>query len=121
MVGAERVIRGTVLSTEDLPGDPISDNLPDWWVAAVQPEETLRGPVDAAPLQVRYQGSPSACCYRMPHLAAGEEGVLLLHPDDVTGHPGPALVVVDPLDVQPASELERLRSLLASPPQPPVL
>ena len=121
MLGAERVIRGTVISTEDLPGDPIGDNASDWWVGTFQPQDTLRGPVDTASIQVRYQASDSQCCYQMPRLLAGKEQILLLYPDTVTGHPGPELVVTDPLDVEAPGELERMRSLLASPPQSPTL
>jgi hypothetical protein len=87
MASAERVIRGTVVEVEDLP-DGDSDNLPDWWVATVQPRNTLRGPVQVEPLAVRVQGGPNPCCRQMPRLEPGREQLMFLFPDDVTGSPG---------------------------------
>jgi len=118
MAGAERVIRGTVLSVADL-SDPESDNLPDWWEATVQPRYTLHGPVEIDPIQVRYQGGDNPCCVDMPRLAPGDDADLLIYPDTITGHPGPARVIADPLDRQLPRDEPRLRSLLASPPRPP--
>ncbi|HVV83222.1 MAG TPA: hypothetical protein VHE35_09080 [Kofleriaceae bacterium] len=114
MQSADRVLRGTVTAVTDLPDGPGPLDGPDWWEATVQPRNTLRGPVEVDPIAVRFDAAGERL-EDPPRLEVGVQSILLLQPDTVSGH-GPGLVVTDPLDVQPAHELERLRSLLASPP-----
>ena len=122
MVGANRVILGAVQSTQRLPG-PISDNLPEWWEAQVAVDGTLDGPPPTVTpyYTVRFEGSQNECCIHMPKLHVGDQSILLLYPDTVTGQGGDAFLVMDPLDVQRAQDLDRLQALLGAAPQPPPL
>ena len=119
MRDADAVVVATVTSAAELPGQPISDDLPDWWQATVTPTSTLRGTIATGPIAVRFDGSHSACCYRAPKLAVGQQAVLILYPDTMSQLPGDAYLVVDPLDVQAIGERDRMAALLASPPTCP--
>jgi len=122
MMGADRVILGAVQSVQRLPG-PVTDNLPEWWEAQVAVDGTLRGPnpTTSPYYPVRYEGSQNECCYRMPKLHVGDQAILLLYPDTMTGQPGDAFLIYDPLDEQRAQDLVRLQALLGAPPVPPPL
>ncbi len=118
LIASERVLRATVIAIDDVADGPGPLDAADWWVATVQPRNTLRGPVEVEPLAVRFArnaGGDGPGLDAPARLEVGVECLLLLHPDTVSGH-GPGLLVEDARDVQPTGELERLRSLLASPP-----
>ncbi|HJZ84034.1 MAG TPA: hypothetical protein VKN99_02640 [Polyangia bacterium] len=122
MVGADRVIVGTVQQVARLPGG-VSDNQPEWWQATVGVDGTLRGPRPTASpyYPVRYEGSGNPCCIGMPKLHVSDHAILLLYPDTVTGLSGDAFLIIDPLDLQRTQDLVRLEALLGAPPEPPPL
>jgi hypothetical protein len=113
---AQRVVRASVQSVTDLP-DPITDEHPDWFEAQVLPIETLSGTAGTDAVAVRFDGAQNFFSYQRPKLTtAMTDVVLALQQDDQSGHSGFAYLVIDPLDVQDASALDRVKRLLASPP-----
>jgi hypothetical protein len=122
MMGADRVILGSVQSPPRLPG-PVTDNLPEWWEAQVAVDGTLRGPKPTVSpyYPVRFEGAGNECCLDMPKLHVGDHEIMMLYHDTVTGAPGDAYLVMDSLDVQRAQDLTRLQALLGAQPQPPPL
>jgi hypothetical protein len=102
-----------------------TEHSPDWWGAAVEVAEVLKGGKPADVVDVAFAHNYDATWERAPKLREGEEGILLLqgfsqkdaqkyvHGDFEVPAP-PSLVVLDPLDVQPAAARSRIEALLAS-------
>jgi hypothetical protein len=111
LAGSDRVIHATVTGVQDL-GGPDGEG-PHWWQATLAPWHTLLGTVSIDPITVRFEGSDDECCYQWPKLHVGDQAIYLLQRE------GSDLVLDNPLDRQDLTELERVRSLLASPPAPP--
>jgi len=120
LLAANRVIYATVTAIDDASG-PITDEGPDWWTATLMPRRTLRGPVEIDPIQVHFDASRNFCCYEWPKLQVGDQAIYLLQPDTITGLPDSAYVLDSALDEEALIEEPRIRSLIASPPVPPVL
>lgn len=118
MLAADRVVEATVLDAKRLPG-PEVDNLPIWWEAQVEVTSALSGPA-LVDRPVRFDGATSYCCYQRPKLAAGEQAILALFPDDQSGADGDGFLIIDPLDKWAPAEYTHLESLLETPPEPPL-
>jgi hypothetical protein len=121
MVNAQAVAVVTVLDAAELPGQLVSDNLPDWWQAHVTVQTIVTGSLPAGPIPVRFDHSDSFCCYQKPKLAPGDQAIVILYPDGVTGLPGMSYAISDPLDLHPVAMQQELAALLAAPPTCPSL
>jgi hypothetical protein len=118
---ASVIAMGSVGSTKPLnaPG-PISEHSPEWSEGAVAASCVLKGSVGSgATLTVRYAASTDIAWFEAPKLSPAETALFVLSDDTVTGVPGPAYVVSEPMDVQSTSALTEIVALLACP--PPVL
>jgi hypothetical protein len=113
---AQLAVVGEVTNTKRLvdPYHPTSEHDPDWWVARVAVEETLKGSSSRKNVDVLFANSDDIAWYKVPKLHQGNRGIFLLHGWDDHARPPDAprraLVVTDPLDVQPIerrAELER--------------
>jgi hypothetical protein len=111
---AEVVVSGVVSATAQVsaPRPPLSEHDPDWWRATVNVESVEKGQVATKTIAALFAASTDVAWYRSPKLKTGDHGVLVLHRKDSSGRPLPDLAVVDPLDVRPIAELDRVRSLL---------
>jgi hypothetical protein len=113
---AEAVVSGTVSSTEQVPPrPPLSFHSPEWWQATINVDTVEKGQLPAKTVNVLYSNSTDVKWFQAPKLKPGEHCVLLLQRKDESGQPLPDLAVVDPLDVRPIGELDRVRSLLKTP------
>jgi hypothetical protein len=121
MIGAQAVALVTVQDAADIPGQPILDNGSDWWQAQVSVQSILYGTLPAGPIPVRFDHSQDFCCYQSPKLAPGDQAIVLLYTDAVTGLPGSSYVISQPIDLQPATTQGQLAALLAAPPSCPLL
>lgn len=98
--------------------NPFTEHDPDWWLARIAVERVIKGNPPRR-LQVLFADSVDEMWIDSPKLAKGQTAILLLQRDQQEkGMPAlrrPGWTALDPLDVQPASELERVRRLSESP------
>jgi hypothetical protein len=89
---------------------------PMWWRGPIDVESFEKGQTTGGPVYVNYASSDDVVWERSPKPKAGQKGVFLLQPEigkpienrfQITG-----LFLIDPLDLQSVSELERVRRLL---------
>jgi hypothetical protein len=116
MIGARAVALVSVLDTADIPGQPILDNGADWWQAHVAVQAVLHGSLPSGTVPVRFDGSLSFCCYLAPKLKPGDQAIVVLYDDHVSGLPGTSYVISESIDLQPAGNQQDIEALLASPP-----
>ncbi len=111
---ARLVIAGQVASVRphEREGGPWSEHDPEWWEAVITVEDILKGRVEDSTVVVLYANSVDVMWYDSPKLQVGEEGIWIL-PSASTAHLLPEqLLITDQKDLQPKSELDRLRTLL---------
>lgn len=99
---------GDVLKTERSEED-FGEHAASWVLAKLEIEETLKGRESNA---VYFAQDTDFFWGTTPKLSAGEDGIFLLQSYNGRDLPKGSYVVVDALDVQPRSELERVRGLL---------
>src|SRR5262249_33833372 len=92
---------------------PSSEHDPEWQEAVIQVEKVEKGKLDGNRVTVLFAASRDIRWYGSPKLKVVQEGTFLLHKgDDKKELNVKGFVVVDPLDVQPKDQLERVRKLL---------
>jgi hypothetical protein len=98
-----------------LPG-PMSEHDPKWMEAVLDVESVLKGAVPQTPAVLMFPGSIDALWVNAPKFHAGQEGTWLLHTEQV---PEAAAAVfpsvytaLDPGDVLPKDQTERIRALI---------
>ncbi len=113
---AEAVVVGKIAETqpfgdEELP--PGSEHDPLWRLAVVVVERAEKGDVkDGERLTFAYAASDDVMWFRAPKPETGQQGVFLLHRRRLEERDETALAVVEPIDVRPTEELERIRSVI---------
>lgn len=90
-----------------------SEHDPMWWRVPIKIESILKGRAPNGSLSALYASSDDMVWERAPKPKAGEEGIFLLQPDSEKRFEITGLFLIDPLDVQPKTELDRVRRLLA--------
>jgi hypothetical protein len=118
-----RIVTGGVGAIDTFDSACTSEHCPVWQLAAVDVAEILGGPaISARALDVGFASSRDVAWYQAPKLAAGQQGVLLLH-RPVAPVPfstaTPQLIVIDPLDVHPMSDEATITNLIENPPALP--
>jgi hypothetical protein len=112
VAGADLVVTGRVASInrpERRAGPPSSEHDPEWTEAIIEVQSTEKGP--AAPrLTVSFPASDDIGWFRSPKFQVGQAGVFLLRRS--RDRDTPPLTALDPLDVQPLSERDRVRQLI---------
>jgi hypothetical protein len=114
---AAAVVVGKVVETgpigkRDLP--PASEHDPLWRTAFVAVERVEKGDVkEGQRLELAYASSRDVMWFRAPKPAPGERAVFLAHRRTLDELDVTALAIVEPLDVQPVEELERIRSVIS--------
>jgi hypothetical protein len=114
---AELVISGTASEpTAYATGQPqhTSEHDPDWGTSTVTVETVEKGSHSEPTKNVLFPRSMDIAWYRSPKVKAGDRGVWILQNRDQRGKAVPALAVVHPLDLQPVTELENIRTLLGN-------
>lgn len=92
-----------------------SQHNPDWWQATIEVESVEKGQWNSKTVVVLFANSQDIAWHRSPKIKVGEHGIWLLQNRDSFGRPVPGPAVVNPLDFQSNTELERIRTLLKSP------
>jgi hypothetical protein len=70
-------------TAKDLPA-PISEHEPLWSEAVIAVQEVHKGALKQKQIVVRFPASHDVRWHRVPKFQVGQEGVFLLHPDEVT-------------------------------------
>jgi hypothetical protein len=115
---AAAVVHAAVIGTRPVTGLDVGFKDPGWTEAALEILETLKG--DASRMRLVFPTSKAKSWFLAPRFTTGQRGVFLLHVDA----PGAEKALADPAlagavtafdkaDVQPESQLEHVRSLLA--------
>lgn len=89
----------------------LTEHHPQWRDAVLVIREALKGERSGR-LTILFPGSVDVMWRDAPRLSPGQEAIFLLSPAPAEFTDRRALAVVQPLDVQPLSELERIRTLL---------
>jgi hypothetical protein len=103
--------------TTDAPGvRPPSEHDPQWHEAEIEIEEVVKGDVPEARTVVLFPASTDVMWYRAPKLTPGQQGVWVLHdeqiPESVASAFPSVFTALDPTDVRPREELEHVRELV---------
>jgi len=93
---------------------PDSEHDPQWRTAVVVVERVEKGDVkEGQRLEVAFASSRDVMWFRAPKPAKGERAVFLLHRRKLEQLDVTALAIVEPLDLQPVEELDRIRSVMS--------
>jgi hypothetical protein len=104
---SDLIVAGKVAAIRTLPvTGPISEHNPGWRLATIQVDASACGAAGKT-VQIAFAGSDDVAWVGKAKLSIGQEGVFLAHR---SGMASPALIVVDPLDVQPRSALAGIES-----------
>ncbi len=115
---AETVISGVASAPVSFAGGakaakvPTSEHDPDWWQSTIEIATVEKGGVTAKAIVVLFANSSDIVWYQSPKIKKGDDRIWLLQNRDIFGKTVPGPTVVHPLDVQPITELERIRTLL---------
>jgi hypothetical protein len=120
---AEAVVSGRVSNTrpstaaaKETGPAPRSEHDPDWHEAVIDVGTVLKGNVPAGVVVVLYPASLDVFWHDAPKFHAGQEGVWLLHSQDVPQAAAEQFPLVftalDPMDIQPRDALGQVRSML---------
>jgi len=108
---AELVVVGKVSGVTPRPPSvqaPITEHDPAWQEAVVELSAVLKGDPSLKKVTVVFPGSVDVAWVGVPKLKVGQEGIWILQRDrELQGYIAP-----DPLDVQPSSQLARIKRLL---------
>jgi hypothetical protein len=118
IAAAELIITGKVAETRpnEKPRLPRSEHDPDWWIARVKVEDVHKGATKHKEVEVLFANSRDIAWYKSPKLHAGDRGIFLLQPIDLSGlhlkTELPIYQVVDPLDFHPIDRLSDIQKFL---------
>lgn len=115
---AELVIVGTVSLTRPAPEPSrrsahISEHEPDWGEALIRVESVLKGRPLGADVVVLYPQSVDVMWYWSPKPSKGQRGIWILSREKRPGLQIEGLTALDPLDLQPAEQAERIKRLIS--------
>jgi hypothetical protein len=115
---ARAVVHAAVTGTRPVVGVDLGYKDPGWTEASLEVFETLKG--DVSGMRLVFPTSKTKSWFLAPRFTSGQRGVFLLHVDAPGAEKAlddPALegavTAFDKADVQPESQLEHVRSLLA--------
>lgn len=120
LVSATLVIVGTVTASgmpfEHGSVGAVSFHNPLWRAAIVAVRSVEKGTLDAPTVTVIYASSPDRRWFASPKFPPKQEGIYLLHTDQMAGVSEPfkvgGLTAINPLDYQPLDQLDRVRRLI---------
>lgn len=104
---------------------PISEHDPFWNEAVVEVQNVHKGAAAGQRVVIRFPASTDVRWRRSPKFRVGQEGLFMLHPDQVTGLPAVGAVAdalapagsftcLDALDFQPADHQQEIETVLAT-------
>lgn len=118
LVAADLIVTGEITSSARVNGPrlPRSEHDPDWWIARVAVELTIKGRSPRKRVDVLFANSLDIAWYRSPKLHEGVSGIFLLHSrtEDAALREVPRTVyqATDPLDFLPIGQLPQVQRML---------
>jgi hypothetical protein len=112
---ATLIVAGSVVETRSLETaklQPINEHMPMWAEAVVMVTSTERGPPPSQNIVVVYPESRDVMWYRTPKFQKGDSGVWILRNEPIQGLERVGLTALHPLDFQPTSELQHIRTII---------
>lgn len=92
---------------------PDSEHDPQWRTAVVVVERVEKGDAkEGQRLEIAFASSRDVMWFRAPKPAQGERAVFLVHRRKLEELDVTALAIVEPLDMQPVEELDRIRGVM---------
>ena len=110
---AAQVIQGEVISIrpEARVHPPTSEHDPDWWLATIRVDETIKGSKGKEAI-VAFPNSTDVVWAAAPKFVVGQKAVWILRRADLPGVAVPEyLTALEPKDVQPIENAARIREL----------
>ncbi len=114
LVDADLVVVGTVGETTMAKGVPApqEEHDPVWFQAPVRVESVEKGKSDLTVLTVYFARNNDSHWAKAPKLSQGERALFLLHTDKAQAFGLKGYFVVDPSDVRPLEERDRVHALI---------
>ena len=113
---AEVVVVGKVAETRPFGGKefpPASEHDPRWRSAVVVVEQVEKGKAkEGERLEIAYASSDDVMWFEAPKPVEGRRAVFLAHRRRLEVHDTTALAIVEPIDLLPVEELERVRRVI---------
>ncbi|MFQ5824968.1 MAG: hypothetical protein ACE5JB_13010 [bacterium] len=113
---AELVIVGKVIesreATELNQRQPISEHSPEWWEAVIEIKSLEKGRYAQKNITVLFPNSPDVLWYQSPKFRVDQEGIWLLHINQILELKIEGYTALDPMDFYPKEQLGRIRKLL---------
>jgi hypothetical protein len=124
---ADVVVVGRVLDVQfssrkavGAPPEPISEHYPNWQEAIIQVDSAVKGAQANQKIVVRFPGSDDVAWVGVPKFKKGQEGTFILKKDKISGatkaivagNQVNAYTALNPEDVLPKKEGERIRNLM---------
>jgi hypothetical protein len=106
---ADAVVLGRVTSLEKVLPDSISEHDPDWWRATVEIQRVERGNLKGDYVTVLYANSQDVRWRASPKPRAAQNGLFLLHATEAPLQGLAPFQILQPDDLQPSENLDRLR------------
>jgi hypothetical protein len=120
MAKAELVLLGRITGTHPLDNEklrmPGSEHTPHWWQATIQAEAVLKGKLPENPVSIVFPNSLDEMWIDSPKFKPRQEAIVILQRNQQEkGWPIMrilGLTALDPLDVQPPEQRDRIQKLL---------
>jgi hypothetical protein len=115
LASAKLVVSGKVTAVKPAPKagkQQVSEHDPQWRQATITIEKVEKGKHEAKTVTVLFPASRDVLWYHAPKFKAGQEGVWLLHSDQVKQLPAKTFTAIKPLDFHPKGQLEHIRKML---------
>ena len=113
---ADTVVVGEVADTRPFGGKefpPASEHDPRWWTAVVVVEQAEKGRAkEGERLEIAYASSRDVMWFEAPKPVEGQRAVFLAHRWRLEERNETALAIVEPIDLLPVEELERVRRVM---------
>jgi hypothetical protein len=89
-----------------------SEHDPQWREAEIIVDSVEKGDAKLKKVVVVYPGSKDVMWYKSPKFTAGQEGIWILHKNQMKGLKVKDYTALDPADFQPKAKVERVRQLI---------
>jgi hypothetical protein len=115
VAAADLIVTGKVIACSPVETRPVakSEHDPDWWIARVEVQSTIKGSEGSQEIEVLFANSTDIAWYKAPKLREGDSRILILQYMEANEAPWevgrPIYQITDPLDALPADRLPEVQ------------